>query len=302
MPVEQQNAAPVGRIFRMQIGVCCCSFAAAALGLGMYYGAVRSKTSAMNDAACTQCSHGCSCPCSDTCGLNDFLLILSDLGLVGIVAVVLLVAPILVCASAPNKPNLSSLCCCNFTLFGFGLLHIFIIFVYLLNWSGVSDDIANATLCNNCANSPGQLANRNKQYNGSSASQMIADDNPCDYSFCIETHDSHKAALPSILVGFVFTLVATIGATASCFLVGCRANQFHRQVMKNVPAAYPPVPGSVVGQPVTIMETVNVAVPAGITPGMPFNIEAHGRTMAVVCPAGVSAGQLIAVNIDAAKA
>ena len=44
---------------------------------------------------------------------------------------------------------------------------------------------------------------------------------------------------------------------------------------------------------------VNVVVPAGISHGMPFNVESGGRVYSVTCPAGVFPGQLLRVELPA---
>lgn len=61
-------------------------------------------------------------------------------------------------------------------------------------------------------------------------------------------------------------------------------------------------PQTAQAQPTGGMMTMNVVVPQGVSPGMPFNIQANGTTMTVTCPANAQAGTTIAVQVPAPQA
>ena len=47
------------------------------------------------------------------------------------------------------------------------------------------------------------------------------------------------------------------------------------------------------------MQTIGVAVPQGVGPGMPFVVAVNGQNMQVTCPQGVGPGQMIQLQIQA---
>jgi hypothetical protein len=78
-------------------------------------------------------------------------------------------------------------------------------------------------------------------------------------------------------------------ANANADLARAEAEAYRRQT-----AAQPAVAAAAPG-----MVSVMVVVPAGVSAGMPFNVESSGRSYSVTCPAGVFAGQTLNVQLPA---
>jgi hypothetical protein len=78
-------------------------------------------------------------------------------------------------------------------------------------------------------------------------------------------------------------------ANANAELARAEAEALRRQT-----AAQPAVAAAAPG-----MVSVMVVVPAGVSAGMPFNVESGGRSYSVTCPAGVFAGQTLNVQLPA---